>query len=119
MREDFQELVSSVPTIAMELIRQTTRRLRSADMLVGDMVFYDVPRRIAKRLLELSQEFGVRTKEGIEIQLPMTQRDLANAVGSTREMVNRIMRHYKAAGYLDQKGDRVILLQPEALERLV
>ena len=48
LKEDFQDLVANVSTIAMELIHQTTRRLRSANMLVGDMVFYDVPGRVAK-----------------------------------------------------------------------
>ena len=118
LRDDFLGLVNAIPAIALQLIRQAARRLRATDGLVGDMVFYDVPGRVAKRLLDLAKDFGVMTEQGMEIQLPMTQRDLANAVGSTREMVNRVLKHYKARGYVDQRGDRLIILRPEALERL-
>ncbi len=118
LRDDFVELVSSIPAVALALIRQTTRRMRATNSVVGDMVFYDVPSRVAKRLLDLAKDFGAPTEAGIEIQIPLTQRELANAVGSTREMVNRILRHYKEAGYLQQRGDRVTILRPEGLARL-
>ncbi len=115
-KEDFVSIVTGTPSLALELFRQVGRRLRETNQLVAELVFFDVQSRVARRLLELGESFGTRTSEGVEIQIPMTQQDLANMVGATREMVNRAISHYRVAGHILQKANRFILVHPEALE---
>ncbi len=114
-RDDFVELATSLPRLALALFRQMGRRLRVTDQLVADLVFFDVRSRVARRLLELCDTFGVQSGDGTEIPIPMTQQDLANMVGATREMVNRAVSFYRTQGYLRQRGNRFVILNRDGL----
>lgn len=76
----------------------------------GDMVFLDVPGRVAKYLLELRHIGG---------QLPITQEDLASAVGSTRATVNRLLADFERRGILRVDRRRFEIVDPRALEAVV
>jgi CRP/FNR family transcriptional regulator, cyclic AMP receptor protein len=116
-REDFVTLATNVPRLALELFRQMGRKLRLTDQLVGDLVFFDVQSRVARRLLEMGEQFGVKTEDGLEIPIAMTQQDLANMVGATREMVNRAVSFYRTRGLLKQRGNRFVIVSVRGLEQ--
>ena len=116
-REDFVSLATSVPRLALQLFRQLGRKLRVTDQFVADLVFFDVQNRVARRLLEMVDQFGVKTEDGIEIPIAMTQQDLANMVGATREMVNRTVSFYRMRGVLKQRGSRFVIMSRRGLEQ--
>ena len=69
--------------------------------MIGDMVFLDVPTRVAKKLLELSHTYGDdRTPEG-NLTVPIAQEELSRLVGSRRETVSRALATYRRMGLLD------------------
>lgn len=116
-KEDFVQLATGLPRLALELFRQLGRKLRVTDQLVADLVFFDVQSRVARRLLEMGDRFGVATSDGLEIPIAMTQQDLANMVGATREMVNRAVSYYRTRGVVRQRGNRFVIVQRNGLEQ--
>jgi CRP/FNR family transcriptional regulator, cyclic AMP receptor protein len=91
------------------VIRILAQRLRATDEALADAVFLDVPARTAKRLLEIA---GDRS----EVELPMTQEDLAGLVGASRERVNKALSLFVRVGWIEQKGrGRYLIIDREAL----
>lgn len=97
MRSDFIAAVNRHPRIAIQVMNVLSHRLRQTDEMIEDLLFRDIYGRVAKKLLELSETHGVRTPDGIRIELRLTQAELAAMVGASRESVNKVM------GYLTQK----------------
>src|SRR5688572_7764072 len=77
------------PEVATALLGVLSRRLRATNEWIEDAIFLDVPGRLAKRLLDLADRHGKQTGRGVEIDLKLTQQDLAAMVGATRESVNK------------------------------
>ena len=75
------------PEVALGLLGQLAARLRRANDVVADLVFSDVPGRVAKQLLELARRFGDRREDGIHVHHDLTQEELAQLVGASRETV--------------------------------
>jgi CRP/FNR family cyclic AMP-dependent transcriptional regulator len=117
-REDFVDFIEHTPGMAMRVISMLCRRLRQTDELLGDLVFYNVSGRVAKKLLELARTHGVHANGGVAIRLPLTQQELANLVGSSRESVNKVMRYFRERRYVSIDRRYITLHQPEQLEAL-
>jgi len=81
----------------------------------GDLVFLDLPGRIAKLLLNLAGEAGSGGESGVEI--PFSQSDLAQMVGASRQTVNHVLRGFQATGYISLSGRMLRVLRPDALRR--
>ena len=79
--------------------------LRLTDELLESMVFFNLPTRLAKMLSILAMRYGSATSEGIEIDLKISQGDLANLVGTTRESVNKHLRNWEDEGMLSVLED--------------
>ena len=72
-REDFLEFLEGHTQVALEIIALLVRRLRNMDEMIGDMVFLDVPTRVAKKLLELSQMYQQESGESERLTVPVGQ----------------------------------------------
>jgi CRP/FNR family transcriptional regulator, cyclic AMP receptor protein len=118
-RVQFLQFVVAHPELAIQVLRVLSRRLRDADAFIEDAVFLDVPARLAKKLLELAQQYGKSTPEGTLITLRMTQQELATMVGATRESVNKHLRAYQARGIVEVDRQKITLLRPAELQRRV
>jgi len=116
---DFLEVMSKHPEMVKDAISYLASRLRHADHRMEDAVFLDLPARLAKRLLELAQKRGVRTDDGIEIDLRLTQQDLAAAAGVTRIAVNRQLGKLQDMGLLSIQGQRIIIVRPDELMKRI
>jgi len=105
---DFRRCLSSYPTFAMSLIENLSSRLIEATETIRKLGLMDVYRRIAVTFLNLSEEVdGVRI-----INEKLTQQNIANRVGASREMVARILKDLRAGGYISQETNRIILHKP-------
>jgi CRP-like cAMP-binding protein len=84
---------------------------------MADLVFSDVPGRVAKALLDLSEKFGTAEGDGVRVRHDLTQEELAQLVGASRETVNKALSEFATRGWLRIEGRSVLLLEPDRLER--
>ena len=105
------------PEVAQGLLGQLAGRLRRANDVVADMVFSDVPGRVAKQLLELAQRFGDRRGDGVHVHHDLTQEELAQLVGASRETVNKALADFAARGWIRLEPRSVTILDVERVER--
>jgi CRP/FNR family cyclic AMP-dependent transcriptional regulator len=104
------------PEGAALLLRMLARRLRNSNETNSDLVFTDVPGRVAKALLELADKFGRPADGGTTwLQHGLTQEELAQLVGASRETVNKALADFAARGWLRLDGRAVLLLDRERL----
>jgi CRP/FNR family cyclic AMP-dependent transcriptional regulator len=112
-REAIQEVCARIPSVARALtavIAATLRRLTDA---TADLIFLDLPRRVAKKLL--SQPSG----DDGAIRLKLSQEDLAHQVGGTRQSVNAALRGFERRGWIEVHDRTVTVKQAAALSRFV
>ena len=104
--------------VAVELLRLLARRLRRTTDTLADLVFSDVPGRVAKSLLALADRFGVDGDEGtVRVEHGLTQSELAQLVGASRETVNKALADFAERGWLRVDGKSVVLLDRDRLAR--
>ena len=96
-----------------------SERLRKTDDLLEDASFLTVSARVAKKLIELGREFGVKDKDVVRIGLRLTQQDMADLVGTTRESINKELRILRERGLVSTEGDYIQLLDLERLKRRI
>ncbi|MBW1840600.1 MAG: Crp/Fnr family transcriptional regulator, partial [Deltaproteobacteria bacterium] len=78
---------------AMEKILSTLSiRLRKTDELLEDITFLNIPGRFAKKLLEIGETFGQKDGDTVRVSLKLSQQELADMVGATRESINKELR---------------------------
>ncbi len=116
-RSDFLGLLDRRPRIAVAILHVVARRLRYADAQRAQYATLDVAGRLAQRLLELSDRFGVEQKGGIEIRLPLSQEELASWVGASREAVSKAFQLLRTLGIVETGRRRVTVLDLDALGR--
>lgn len=114
---DLTPWLAGRPEVAKGLLGQLAGRLRKANDVVSDLVFSDVPGRVAKALLDLASRFGKRTEEGLVVHHELTQEELAQLVGASRETVNKALADFAARGWVRLESRSVIILDLERLER--
>ncbi|TMB82414.1 MAG: Crp/Fnr family transcriptional regulator [Chloroflexi bacterium] len=90
-RSDFHNAIMKNPKIAIQIIEVLTRRLRSTDQMVEDLIFLDVYGRVAKKLLELADTHGTKVDDGTRTDVRLIQQEIASMVGASRESVNKVM----------------------------
>jgi len=118
-RADFTAVIRSRPEAAMAVLAAVAGRLRETNEMAGDLAFLDVAGRLAKKLLELAAAHGVQRPGGILLDLRLTQEELANMVGVTRESVNRNLARLRREGVISGQGRRMVIRDAEALRRRV
>ena len=101
------------------VLSSLARRLRRTNQLLEDAVFLDLPARLSKRLLELAQKHGVKTDKGLEIDLRLTQQDLASALGVTRVALNKHLGLLQDEDLISLESKRIIITRPEELRKRV
>jgi CRP-like cAMP-binding protein len=108
-------LASSAPA-AVALLVAVCRRLRESDRRRVEFVAMDSVGRVAGRLVELSEQFGVAGPDGrIRIDVPITQDELAGWTGSSREAVSRALRTLRDRGWISTGRRTIIVVNPSGL----
>ncbi len=105
------------PQIAEQLLRVLARRLRRTNDSLSDLIFTDVPGRVAKQLLDLAKRFGVREGESLRVDHELTQEELAQLVGSSRETVNKALSDFVQRGWIRRQGKTVFIDDAARLAR--
>ncbi|KAA1396045.1 Crp/Fnr family transcriptional regulator [Aeromicrobium sp. Root344] len=115
--EALSPVLNSHPDVAHALLNQLAGRLRRTNEVVGDLVFSDVPGRVAKALLDLASRFGRRADDGVHVNHDLTQEELAQLVGASRETVNKALADFASRGWLRLEPRSVVILDLERLQR--
>jgi CRP/FNR family transcriptional regulator, cyclic AMP receptor protein len=115
--EDLRSWLTTRPQVAMHLLQALARRLRRINEVKADLVFTDVPGRVAKALLDLAERFGQPTPAGIQVNHDLTQEELAQLVGASRETVNKALADFAARGWLQLAAKSVLLTDVDRLRK--
>ncbi|CAL99678.1 transcriptional regulator, Crp/Fnr family [Saccharopolyspora erythraea NRRL 2338] len=116
-RTALRQWIGTRPEIAEQLLRVVARRLRRTNGMLADLIFTDVPGRVAKALLQLAQRFGSQEAGLLRVTHDLTQEEIAQYVGASRETVNKALADFAHRGWLRLEGKSVLILDPERLAR--
>jgi CRP-like cAMP-binding protein len=116
-RPALREWITKYPEIAEQLLRVIARRLRRTNNMLADLIFTDVPGRVAKSLLQLAQRFGSNEAGMLRVTHDLTQEEIAQLVGASRETVNKALADFAHRGWLRLEGKSVLILEPERMAR--
>ena len=120
-REDFFQRLEDHSRLAMRLLEVMAARLRYTTAYAESLAFLDVNGRVAMRLLELGDRFGVQSPRGggLELDLGLTQAELASWVASSRETVNKVLSTFRDQGLIELVGQRITILDRLGLWRKI
>jgi CRP/FNR family transcriptional regulator, cyclic AMP receptor protein len=106
------------PEIIERLLRVVARRLRRTNDNVADLIFTDVPGRVAKQLLQLAQRFGTQEDGALRVTHDLTQAEIAQLVGASRETVNKVLGDFAHRGWITLEGKSVLISNSERLRQV-
>lgn len=113
--DDLLKWLDGRPLVARGLLSQLAARLRKSNDVVADLVFSDVPGRVAKALLDLAERFGRTADDGVHVHHDLTQEELAQLVGASRETVNKALADFASRGWLRLEPRSVVIMDIERL----
>lgn len=116
-RPALRQWISTRPEIAEQLLRVLARRLRRTNNMVAGLIFTDVPGRVARALLHLAQHFGSQQGGLLRLTHDLTQQEIAQYVGASRETVNKALADFTHRGWLRLEDKSVLILDPQRLAR--
>ena len=105
------------PSVALHLLQALARRLRRTTEARADLVFSDASGRVARALLDLADRFGEPMDDAVRVTYDLTQTELAQLVGASRETVNKALGEFAQRGWLVREPRSVLLLDRERLEQ--
>jgi CRP/FNR family transcriptional regulator len=118
-RRDFQAYCMEHPEVALKVLQVVGSRLRRLVGIIEELSFTTIRQRLISALLKLVQSEGTRTERGIEFQLPATHQELANQLGTVRELVSRNLMRLQAEGLLDVDARQIVVRDVEGLKALL
>ena len=114
-RRDFLPLLKDYPALALRLLEVLCGRLRRTSQQVEDIVFLGLEPRLAKALLHLYDHSSFKASQKFKV----TQRDISQLIGTSRESVNKQLRSWERRKWLKLKRGGLVILAPDVLRRLV
>jgi CRP/FNR family transcriptional regulator len=111
------QFASERPLISLKLTKWVDRQLQEVQVRLEELLFKDVPTRLARVLLRLAEEHGEPTPEGVLIDLPLTHQELAELIGSTRETTSLTLGAFTREGLLTRQRRRFLVHDVAALRQ--
>jgi len=118
-RRDFMPILEKRADICLILLRILCQRLRQTSEQVEDVLFRHLESRVAKALLHLAESATLHGVPGSPIELHVSQRELGNFAGGSRESVNKILQSWHKAGWIVLGKGAIVIRNLAAIERLV
>ena len=109
--------VSEHPKVSLQLLGRLAQRLRRSNEVLADLVFSDVPGRVAKAIMDLGERFGVKKADGLYVNHDLTQEELAQLVGASRETVNKALADFAGRGWVRLEPRSVVVLDIDRLSK--
>ncbi|MFG2039635.1 Crp/Fnr family transcriptional regulator [Dactylosporangium sp. NPDC048998] len=109
--------IAQRPRVAEQLLQVVARRIRGNRATVHDRLFTDVPGRVAGQLIQLANQFGVVEDGATRVVHDLTQTELAQFVGASRESVNKVLAQYASRGWVRLENKCIVILDDAPLAR--
>jgi CRP-like cAMP-binding protein len=116
--DELRRLIERYPIIGVNIISYLSARLREAERELEAMAYQRVGQRLARKLVDLAQRFGVQTVRGTLIDARLTQQELAEMIGTTRETLAHTVSDFRRRGLLDTGSHHVLIRDAERLADL-
>lgn len=116
-REQFIEFINTDKEIFLDVTKGIIVRFQTALRRMQYLTFGDASAKLASVLLICGRDFGVEENNKIEIQLPLTHKDIANLVGVTRETVSVELKKFDRKGFIAYNKKLIIIKDKESLEK--
>jgi CRP/FNR family transcriptional regulator, cyclic AMP receptor protein len=117
--QSFEQLMLDMPTIAIKVMRVMGEKIREFQAKLQAFVTQDVNRRIISFLVRMADDHGVRGKDEVRIDIPMTHQEFANMVGTTRETVNRVMNNLKKENIIEMNRQGIVIFDYAKLREIM
>lgn len=114
-KEILDEWLDDHLEMSRHLMRALAQRIRRISNTMADLVFSDVPGRVAKAILDLGHRFGRMERGHVTVRHGLTQEELAQLVGASRETVNKALADFASRGWIDVHIGSVEVYEPERL----
>jgi CRP-like cAMP-binding protein len=114
-REDLLSLMRNRFDVVEKILEVLAGKIRETDMLLADVHFLDITSRLAKKILDLGDTFGIREGRQVRIGVKITQKDLASMIGATRESINKQLKTLRDQGLIRISGGTIEILNRERL----
>jgi CRP-like cAMP-binding protein len=114
-REDLLALMRDRFDVVEKILKVLTSRIRDTDLLLADKHFLDITSRLAKKILDLGDTFGIKEGGHVRIGVKITQKDLASMIGATRESINKQLKALRDQGFVRISGGTIEILNRERL----
>jgi CRP/FNR family transcriptional regulator len=118
-RRDFQTYCLEHPEVALKMLVEVGARLRSLVNIIEELSFTTIRQRLISLLLKLAKNKGKETALGVEFQLPGSHQELANQLGTVRELISRNLMRLQAEGLLDVDARQIVIKDVKALGALL
>lgn len=118
-RRDFQAYCMEHPEVALKVLATVGGRLRRLVGIIEELSFTTIRQRLITALLRLAEIEGKRTERGIEFQLPASHQELANELGTVRELISRNLMRLQAEGLIDVDARQIVVRDMKGLKALL
>ncbi|MCP3925255.1 MAG: Crp/Fnr family transcriptional regulator [Desulfobacterales bacterium] len=118
-RSDFLSFLQSNVEAIKSVLSVLSKRLRRTDELLEDTCFLNISARLAKKLIELAEKYGKVDGKTVYVDLGLTQKELGDTIGATRESINKELKSLREKGLVQTEGNKIRILDIEELKRRV
>jgi CRP/FNR family transcriptional regulator len=118
-RRDFNAYCLEHPEVPLKVLTVVGARLRNLVGIIEELSFTTIRQRLISVLLKLAQSEGRKTTRGIEFQLPSSHQELANQLGTVRELISRNLMRLQAEGLLDVDARQIVVKVIKGLSALL
>jgi CRP/FNR family transcriptional regulator len=117
-RDDFGAMVSRSPKMSRELLQVLAERLRGANEYIENARTKDATSRLASLLLKLGDQFGSTVENGVQINVHLTHKEMANMIGTTRETLNRTLNGFWDQKLIDMRTRFIVIRELERVREM-
>ena len=114
-RRDFHAYCLEHPEVALKVLAQVGARLRRLVGIIEELSFTTIRQRLIAALMKLAQTEGKKTDRGVEFQLPGSHQELANQLGTVRELISRNLMRLQAEGLLEVDARHILVKDMKGL----
>lgn len=114
--KDLDGFLRTHPETTLKILKVMSRRLRKAQMQIRDLALKDTFGRLMSTLVKLANEYGTETDDGLLIELSLSQQELANMIGASRETVSRSLNDLKKQNVIEFDRQSILVKNLDKLK---
>lgn len=116
--KDIKKLLNNFPQFALSMLSLIADKKRCLENQIEDLAFRNVPSRLARVLLQMADIYGKKDNGHIRIPARLSQQEIGNLIGSTRETTSHFLNRFKKIGFIDFGKKEINILDHQKLKEL-